>query len=193
MKVVWLFAMTGMVLPIVGGCSRSRQGNTGPVEVMTEDGSAFPALLAGRWKADRHGWEFVLEPDGRIASAVLGFGRVAIVPGQTTTRQTQESEEAVFAPGPWLVHYDPAMRMLTVKIVMDHVRVPMGGNTLEGSSIDVFTGSLSSAMDIWQAQWTAFPRYTAHTSEGKSVDLSTDDTYGQAQPLVFTKTPDFAR
>ena len=48
-------------------------------------------------------------------------------------------------------------------------------------------------MDTWQVEWTAFTHYTARTSEGKSVDLATDDTYGQAQSLVFVKTPDPTR
>jgi hypothetical protein len=193
MKVVWVFAAMCMMALPVGGCARSQRGSVRPVAVMTEDGSPFPTSLAGRWKSDRHGWELVFEPDGRIASAVVSLGRVTIVPGQTTTRQTRESEQAVFTPGPWTVHYDPATNMLTVRIVMDYVRVPMGDNTLEGSSTDVFCGSLSPTMDTWQAQWTAFPRYTAHTSEGKSVDLATDETDAQTQALVFVKTTDPSR
>jgi hypothetical protein len=189
MKVTWAFAAAVCVmLATVGGC-RSPQGKSSkPVVVTTEDKSAFPASLAGVWKSDRHGWEFVFEPDGRIDSAVIGLGRVKIVPGQTATIPTRSGDQAVFTPGPWLVHYDPATRILTVKIAMSHVRVPMGDNTLEGSSADTFSGVVSPAMDTWQVEWTAFTHYTARTGEGKSVDLPTDETYGEAQPLVFTKT-----
>ncbi|HNS22077.1 MAG TPA: hypothetical protein PKH24_16350 [Sedimentisphaerales bacterium] len=193
MKMVWFCAaICTMMLP-VGGCGRSHHKSVPPIVAMTEDGSPFPAWLAGRWKADRHGWELVFEPDGRIVSAVLSLGRVAVRPGQTTTRQTKESEQAVFTPGPWVVHYDPATSLLTVKIDMEHIRVPMGDNVLEGSSTDTFCGPLSPTMNAWQVQWTTFPHYTARTSEGKSVALATDEACGQAQPLVFVKTPDPSR
>ena len=189
MKVIWAFVTVLCVaLTTTGGCGRPQRKPVSPVVVTTEDGSAFPASLAGRWKADQHGWEFALEPDGRIASTVLSLGRVTVLPGQTTTVPTKTGAPAVFAPGRWVVHYDPATRMLTVKIAMDRVRVPLGDNILEGSSTDLFAGVVSPAMDTWQAEWTTFTDYTARTPEGASTDLSTDKTYGQAQPLVFTKT-----
>lgn len=191
MKVTWAFmttlcvAMTG-----IGGCTQPQSRHVAPVVVVTDDGSAFPASLAGPWKADRHGWEFVIEPDGRIASAVISLGRVTVLPGQTTTVATRTGDQALFTPGPWTVHYDPATRMLTVKIAMSHVRVPMGPHILEGSSTDVFTGAVSPEMDTWQTEWTTFTDYKAQMPEGKSVDLATDKTYGETQPLLFTKTPD---
>lgn len=182
-------AMCAMTL-VLGGCAGSEGKSQGAESVtsVTEDGSPFPVSLAGRWVSDQQGWELVLTPDGRVASAIIGFGRVRIVPGQTATVPTQAGGQAVFTPGRWVVHYDPAARMLTVKIAMDHVQVPMGVNTLEGSSTDAFTGLVSQNMDTWQADWTAFTDYKARTKEGKSVDLGTDDTHGQTQRLVFTKT-----
>ncbi len=189
MKIGWAFgAALCMAIPAAGGCGRPASTRVDPMVVTTEDGSAFPASLAGRWKASQHGWEFVIEPDGRIASAILSQGRVKVLPGQTTTVPTRTGEQAVFTPGPWVVHYDAGTRILTVKIAMDHLRVPMGVNVLEGSSTDVFSGPVSASTDTWQVQWTAFTRYTAHTDENQSVDLSTDKTYGETQSLVFTKT-----
>ncbi len=129
----------------------------------------------------------MIEPDGRISSAIISLGRVQVFPGQTTTVSTVTGEQAVFTPGPWAIDYDPADRMLVVKIAMAHVRVPMGPQTLEGSSTDVFSGEVSPTMDAWQAQWTAFTDYKAQTGENKSIELSTDKTYGDAQPLLFTK------
>jgi len=189
MRVTWAFATAlCAALATTGGCTQPQSKPVNPVVVSTEDGSAFPASLAGRWKADRHGWEFAIEPDGRITSAVISLGRVTVLPGQTATIPTKTGEPALFTPGPWATHYDPALRMLTVKITMDRVRVPMGDNILEGSSTDIFTGVVSPAMDAWQAEWTTFTDYTARTPAGASTELSTDKTYGQAQPLVFTKT-----
>lgn len=191
MKVEWAFAPAlSTVLLLAGGCSRPMAKTPNPVSVTVEDGSRFPTSLAGHWKADRHGWDFVLEPDGHIASATISLGRLQVVPGRTTTQPTRGGEQAVFTPGPWAVDYDPANRILTVRITMDHVRVPMAAHTLEGSSTDVFSGAVSAAMDTWQTQWTSFTRYIAQTRDGKSIELSTDKTYGEAQPLVFTKTVD---
>lgn len=189
MKVTRAFAAILCVATLaVDGCSRPAGRHIDPVVVTTEDGSAFPASLAGRWTANQHGWEFTFEPDGRISSAIISLGRVKVLPGQTTTIPTTAGEQAVFTPGSWAVHYEPVTRMLTVKITMDHVRVPMAANILEGSSTDIFSGPVSASMDTWQAEWTAFTRYTGRTGQDKSVDLSTDKTYGEAQPLVFVKT-----
>ncbi len=174
------------------GCNRPLKHQARPVQVMIEGGGEFPGSLAGKWKADRHGWEFVFEPDGQISAAVISLGRVPIIPGRTTTLPTKSGDQGVFTPGPWTIHYDPATTELTVKITMDHIRVQMGDDILEGSSTDVFTGPISPE-GVWQAQWTTFTRYTAHTPEEPSFDLSTDETYGETQPLVFqrsvTQTP----
>ncbi len=198
MKNIWLCVAACVTASILGGCAakpkpETKSKSVQPMMVVTEDGSPFPAALAGRWVSDQQGWEFVFEPDGRIASAIIGLGRVRIVPGQTTSAATRANTQAVFTPGPWAVHYDPATRMLTVKITMDHVQVPMGPNLLEGSSTDTFVGVVSPAMNTWQAQWTAFTDYKARTSEGKSVDLATDDTHGQTETLVFVKSRDSVR
>jgi len=193
MKVVGTLVAMCAAMSVLGGCARPDSKSVGPVTAVTDDGSLFPAALAGRWVSDQQGWEFVFEPDGRIASAVIGFGHVRIVPGQTTTATTRANEQAVFTPGQWVVHYDAAARMLTVKIAMDRVQVPMGANTLEGASTDAFTGVVSPSMDTWQAQWSAFTDYKARTRDGKTVDLGTDDTHGQTQQLVFTKTPVLAQ
>jgi len=172
------------------GCNHPQTKSAEPVAVATQDGSPFPAALAGRWKSDRHGWEFVIEPDGRISSAVLSFGRIAVLPGQTTTLTTKTGEQATLTPGPWAIHYDPASGMLTIKIAMEHIHVPMTPNLLEGSSNDVFTGIVAPSMDTWQAGWTTFTSYKAHTADGQSTDLSTDKTYGETVALVFTKDAD---
>ena len=190
MKITWaLMAVLGVTaMMTVGGCAQPEDKPDVAMNVATEDGSVFPAALAGEWKSDRHGWQFVIEPDGRISAAVISLGRVRIAPGETASVPTISGAPAVFTPGPWTAHYDPTARMLTIKIAMSHIRVPMAQSVLEGSSADVFTGDVSPTMDVWQAQWTAFTDYTARTGESKPIDLSTDKTYGETQPLVFTKT-----
>ncbi|OHB66972.1 MAG: hypothetical protein A2Y76_08425 [Planctomycetes bacterium RBG_13_60_9] len=73
---------------------------------------------------------------------------------------------------------------------MDHIRVEMAGNIVEGSSTDVFVGPASSTKGTWQTQWTTFTRYAARTGDNASVDLSTDPTYGETKPLTFERIVD---
>jgi hypothetical protein len=169
---------------VLGGCSRPL---TGSVKVVVEDGGEFPRFLVGRWRAAQYGWEFEFGPDGRISSAVISLGRVRVVPGQTTTMPTRSGDQAVFTPGSWTVLYAPSTKELTVKITMDHVRVEMAGNIVEGSSTDTFVGPVAPTGRTWQTQWTTFTRYVAHTPDNASFNLSTDPTRGETKPLIFER------
>jgi hypothetical protein len=180
----------GLWVVLIGGCSRPLKDEVGTVQVVVEGGGRFPSSLAGRWQASQHGWEFQFEPDGRISSAVISLGRVRVVPGQTTTMPTRSGNDAVFTPGLWTVHYAPATQELTVKITMDHVRVEMAGNILEGSSMDTFVGPISPMDGQWQSQWTTFTQYVARTPDNPSFDMSTNPTYGETKPLTFTRASD---
>jgi hypothetical protein len=182
-----LILSLGMLL---GGCSRPLHRQADDVQVIVEGGGEFPSSLAGRWKAQQHGWEFELEPDGRISSAVISFGLARVIPGKTATIPTRSGDQAVFTPGLWTVLYAPSTRELTVKITMDHVRVEMAGNIVEGTSTDTFVGPIASTGRTWQTQWTTFTQYVAHTPDNTSVNLSTDPTYGETKPLIFDKAAD---
>jgi len=183
----WMFVICGASVLLSGGCHRPLDKQATTVDVLVEGDKTFPLAMAGRWQADEDGWEFVFAPDGRILSAVIGLGRVRVVRGQTTTVQTTTGGQGVFTPGPWVVHYSPGSGQLTVKIAMDHVRVEMAGNVIEGSITDVFAGSLDLARSTWKTLWTTFTRYTGRTPEKPSFDLSTDPTYGETKPLIFHK------
>jgi hypothetical protein len=169
------------------GCQSSSGAASSALSVQIEGQGQFPLAIAGRWKADRDGWEFEFAPDGRILSAVLSLGRVKIEPGKAVTVPTKGGGEGVFEPGDWTVHYVPGDGELTVKIGMDHVRVEMGGNTLEGAATDTFTGIISPADGVWQVNWTTLSDYTVHTPEGLKLNLATDPTYGETKPLTFEK------
>jgi len=185
----WMF-VTFCLAVLVAGCHRPLKDSARAVDVIVEGDTTFPEDIAGRWQADQHGWEFVFAPDGQLLSAVISLGRVRVVPGQTTTVPTKSAGQAVFTPGRWTVHYLPDANELTVKIAMDHVQVEMGGSTIEGSSTDVFAGPIDPAQGTWQTLWTTFTKYTGHTPERPSFDLSTDPTYGETKPLTFRKVAD---
>lgn len=187
MKWQWVLVLAlWAILP--GGCGRPQSSHADGAKVIVEGGGEFPGPLAGPWKAQQHGWEFAFEPDGRISSAIISLGRARVVPGQTTTVPTRSGDQGVFTPGPWTVHYVPGSRELTVRITMDHVRVEMAGNIVEGSSTDVFVGPVDPAGQTWRTQWTTFTQYVARTADHASVNLSTDPTYGETKPLIFEKT-----
>ena len=172
---------------LLAGC-HGRQHNDS-VRVIVDDHSKFPASLAGRWVADRHGWQIVFAPDGRITSVVLSLGRVEIVPGTTATIPTRGGGQGIFEPGLWTVQYEPQTEQLTVKIVMNHVHVEMGNHILEGKSTDVLSGPVHAIDGVWQVQWTVFTDYDMQTPDGERVPLSTDPTYGETHPLTFEKVP----
>lgn len=186
-KLRWIWAICGASMLLAGGCHKAMDGPAAAVNVVVEGGKAFPAELAGRWRADEDGWELVFAPDGRIASAVISLGRVRVVPGRTTTVPTKTGGQGVFTPGPWMVDYSPDSGQFTVKIAMEHVRVEMAGNVIEGSSADVFAGPVDRTRGTWQTLWTTFTKYTGRTPEKPSFDLSTDPTYGETKPLTFRK------
>jgi hypothetical protein len=183
-----MLLVLGLGAILIGGCGRPQSSPPNGIKVIVEGGGKFPAFLAGRWKAQQHGWEFELTPDGRISSAVISMGRVRVIPGRTTTVPTRSGNQGVFTPGSWTVYYAPSTGELTVKITMDHVRVEMGGNVIEGSSTDVFVGPVDPTGRKWQTQWTTFTRYVARTPNNTPVNLSTDPTYGETKPVIFEKT-----
>jgi hypothetical protein len=154
---------------------------------MVQGGGGFPPELAGTWKANREGWELVIEPDGRIASAVISLGRVRITPGKSQTLATQAGGEGLFEPGPWTVHYDPKTNDLIVKIVVSHVRIEMAEAVLEGTGMDTFAGPISAADGVWQVQWTNFSRYLLRMPDGSLSELATDETYGETIALTFER------
>ena len=185
------FALSILLCVLVvaaSGCPRSYRDES--MNVVVDGGGRFPASLAGRWRADRDGWEFVLGPDGRIVSAVLSLGRVRVTPGQKVTIPTRSGGEGVFEPGEWTVYYEPETSDLTIKIAMDHVRVEMGEAILEGSTIDVLSGAISAVYGTWQVQWSAFSQYTVQGTDQPVTELSTHPERGETKVLTFQRVPE---
>jgi len=182
-QLVILALLVGIILSVVAGCRQVGRD----VEVIVEGGGQFPEFLVGTWRADTDGWEFVFDADGRISSAVISLGRIRLKPGGVTTVPMREGSKGVFKPGEWMVYYIPDGRDLTVNISLKHFSAELGGGILEGRSKDVFFGPISEDGRVWEAAWTSFPDYTAHTPERSNYKLPTDLVYGMSKHLIFKK------
>lgn len=181
------FVLLGLVfaLSILTGCEGWSRNKSG-VEVIIEGGGEFPQSLAGRWKANESGWEFVFEPDGRISSAVISMGRTEIIPGQSKTVQMKMGGKGIYEPGLWTVRYYPLSRELLVEIVMDYIHLEFGPSLLEGKRTDVLWGEVSEDGKIWRAEWFNFPDYIAYTPEPKRLtNVDPDDAF--VKTLIFEK------
>ena len=76
---IWAGLLAGvLLLSSVTGCQKTETG----VIVDVQGGGRFPSALAGTWKAEGHGWEFVFEPDGTISSAVIDEGMIRVTPAK---------------------------------------------------------------------------------------------------------------
>ena len=166
------------------GCQSYSRKKSGVV-VLIKGGGEFPQSLAGRWKADQYGWEFVFGPDGNILSAVVAFGGYEIIPGQTKTVPLKEGGKGIYKPGLWTVQYSPSTRELVVDIVMDYIHFETRPHLLEGKSRDVFVGEVSKNGKTWQAEWFSFPDYIAYIPEPKK--LTVDPNESLAATLTFEK------
>ncbi len=181
-----LIAALGLGLAGIGGCTTGG-GPDRNMQVFVKGGGPFPAALAGAWQSDRDGWEFVIEPDGRISSAVISFGQVRVKPGQIATASALNGGKAIFEPGEWVVRYDPDTNDLTLKITMKHLHVETGRDILDGSSTDTFVGRVSISEGLWPVLWTTFSHYTDRSADNSSKEISTNPDTGEAKPLVFRK------
>lgn len=190
MKQLAVLAGCAVFLSGLAGCQRPAQ-TTPPVsgvEVIVEGGGEFPQFLVGTWKADKHGWEFVFEPDGTISSAVIDSGFIRVTPGKrVATIPMKEEGKGIYKLGQWTVQYSPDDRELAVEVVVDHFHIDLGPHALEGHSTDWFIGPVSEDSQIWEAQWFNFPKYIALTPEPN--ELSVDPNDNPRDTLVFRKQP----
>jgi hypothetical protein len=169
------------------GC-RSSASNS--VEVTIDGIGQFPDFLVGTWKAEKGGWEFVLEPDGKISSAIVSIGRAKLQPGRTTTVQMQMGGKSVYKPGLWSVQYSHQQRELIVEIAIDHFRVELGDNVIEGRTRDFFVGSVSADGRSWWADRLSFPEYVVNTEKYHNYVLPFDPNDNPRESLLFQKVPE---
>jgi hypothetical protein len=188
MKRLLIFLAYALSVFLLGGCQSSSADRAG-VKVIIEGDEQFPEFLVGIWRADRQGWEFVFEPDGTISSAVISLGRIRLKPAEVTTVPMKLGGKGTFEPDQWMVYYIPATRELTVKIALKRFNINVGSNIIEGAGTDIFIGPISQDGNLWQADWTSFPEYKAHTDVYSNFDLSVDPNYGITNTLTFEKVP----
>lgn len=188
MKELMVLLVCAVLLLGLDGCEDANKD----VEAVVEGGGRFPGFLVGRWKADEHDWEFVFEADGTVSSALVSIGRVRMTSGQTSTFATRGGGRGVFKPGDWSVAYEPSTRVLEVQIVLDHFYMEMDQDVVEGSSTDMFTGSVSQDGTEWTAAWYSFPKYIVYLgSTSEQRELPVDPNDNPRDYLVFKKvTPE---
>ncbi len=186
MKKLLVLSVCGLSVFLLGSC-RSSGGNRSGIEVVIDGDGRFPPFLVGRWKADKGGWEIVFEPDGTISSAVVSLGRVRMKPGQLTTTNMILGGKGRFEPGQWTVQYSQAKRELIVEIAIEHFRVELGENVVQGQTWDFFVGLVSSDGQLWWADRFSFPEYIVDTKKYPHYKLPFDPNDEPRESLIFRK------
>ena len=178
-----------VIVPVFAGCRSTESANYGGVEVTIAGDGEFPDALAGKWKADKGGWEFVFESDGQISAAVISTGRVEIIPGKATRYPTRFGGKGVFEPGLWTVQYNPAGRELAITVVIDYFRQDLWpGQAMEGAITDIISGPISEDYDEWEADWFGFGRLTAYIPEPNEFYNTSEPEFRDT--LIFEKVKD---
>jgi hypothetical protein len=93
----------------------------------------------------------------------------------------------VFEPGPWTVQYSQEKRELLVEIAIDHFRVELGDNVVQGQTRDFFVGSVSEDNQMWWADLFSFPEYIADTEKHPNYKLPFDPNDNPRDSLIFEK------
>jgi len=135
-KFLFLF-VCGFVLTVLFGCQEAAQSPERGVNVIIDGDAPFPEFLVGTWKDEKTKWEFTFEPDGTISTAVIDSGVVRAEPGKKiATAIGKDGSKAIYNLGRWTVQYSPASRELSVDIVVESFKMPLGEGFLGGSSTD---------------------------------------------------------
>ena len=174
------------LIAVLAGCQSSNVGKDG-VDVIVDGDGQFPDFLVGTWKAQEGGWEFVFEPDGKISSAIVSIGRAKLQPGRTTTVQMQMGGKGFYKPGIWSVQYSHKQRELIVEIAIEHFRVKLGDDVIQGRTRDFFVGSVSTDGKSWWANRLSFPEYVVNTGKYHNYKLPFDQTDNPRESILFQK------
>jgi hypothetical protein len=166
---------------VIAGCRGSG------VNVVIEGGGRFPPALAGKWRNEESGWEFVFKPNGTISSAIIDLALMPVEPAKGIARKPMKVGYALFKLGRWTVQYNPQARDLAVEAVVDFLHVDIGPTWLEGNLTTWFAGPVSQDYKTWKAQRISFSDYIAYTPEPHELPLDPNDTITE---LLFEKVAD---
>lgn len=183
-----LVVLAGCVVLVAAsvGCRNGAKGNNG-VRVAVEGGGRFPKSLAGTWKNEKTGWEFVFERDGTISSAVIENGLLRVTPGQKTIRVDTGKGHCVYDMGPCGATYSPQTRELSVSVAIDHYILQTKSLGIEGSSSDYFVGPVSKDCQTWTADWYSFPSARAFAENEQDLVFEQDMNDVPATTIVFRR------
>lgn len=179
-----------------GGCQDQAavsSKNKNAVDVIIAGGGKFPPELAGKWAEkgpDNHGWEIMIEPNGTISSATITMAQMHVVPGRVNRIPMLMDKETIIEPDVWMLEYDPNGRRLTVVIALKKFHIALGPNSVDGSSKDLFIGSVAEDNESWSVEWYAFPEFYINTKEYKNHKLDVADRGEWQGSLMFSKITD---
>jgi hypothetical protein len=188
MKRLSLLSVLILSVFLLNGCLNNAANKK--VEVIVDGNGQFPASLAGTWQTENGSWQIILEPDGKISSAVVSLGRVTLVPGKTTTVPMEMDGNGIFKPGQWTVRYSQQERELIIEIVIDSFRIELGENIIKGNTRDFFIGNVSKDGSLWWAQRFSYPQYTVDTEKFQNYLLPVDPNENPKESLLFQKVPE---
>jgi len=168
--------------------TRTQDYNQEAMKVIIEGKGKFPQSLAGKWRADKGGWEFTFDSEGNITSAIINMGRQQILPGQTKEVPLKQDGKGIYKAGIWTVRYNPGERKLTVEVIMDQISLHMGQQSIEGDTTDILTGTVSEDGSTWHTQWYNYPEYIVTASDFAKL-LDSDPKNNPIDVVIFEKIP----
>lgn len=155
--------------------------------VVVQGASEFPDSLAGRWQAEKYGWEIVLRPDGTISWARINLGRIKVIPGRLNEVPMKKGGTSVLQPGQWSVEYSAQQRSLAVEIIIERYHIELGDDVIEGKLRDVLVGKVSEDGEQWSAEWYSEPEYVVKTGEDAPQELAIDESDRIRGAVLFRK------
>ncbi len=189
-RFLMLFVCLFLILNIAG-CQEDKKQESDPqknkyimtpgkLEVVIIGDGEFPEELVGTWEGNKDGWAFTFEKDGRISKAIIAIGKAEIIPGEISTWPTRFGT-ATFIPGDWLVTYDPEIRELAVKVVMNYINMELGEETFRGKSEDIIIGTVSESGAVWNATVNSFPEYEKFPMDPEELPYTQKATFLKAE------------
>jgi hypothetical protein len=160
------------------GCQSSLETNNNQVKVVIENNGSFPEGLVGKWKAnDESAWEVEFQEDGQIASAVIEFGKVRVIPGQISKYPTRYGGKGIFEPGIWKSFYEASTCNLSVEIKIKSFYQDIGTGAVEGSIEYILIGDILEDYNLWTVDWFAKYNITALLPEPTVLEDMNEPVY----------------